>query len=136
MAVIFWFSSRDAVASTEQSDFFITVFLHRLFDGDIPHWLSVAVRKAAHFTVYAVLAFCLYFSFEGAVKGGVKTFLYPLCISAAYAVSDEIHQMFVPGRAGRVFDLAVDTCGSVCGIGAAVLTAVLIRKIKQRRSCR
>ncbi|MBQ8696345.1 MAG: VanZ family protein, partial [Clostridia bacterium] len=96
MVTIFWFSSRDATASTEQSDFFITVFLRGLFDGEIPHWLSVLVRKAAHFTVYAALGFCLLFSFDGAVSVR-RAAVYALCIAVAYAVTDEIHQIFVPG---------------------------------------
>ncbi len=136
MAVIFWFSSKDATVSTEQSDLFITVFLDGFFDGQIPHWLTVVVRKAAHFSIYAALAFCLYFTFEGAVKSAYETFLYPLSVSVAYSVSDEIHQMFVPGRAGRLFDLAVDGCGSIFGIVTALLILTLIRKIKIKRSCR
>lgn len=135
MTVIFWFSSRDAQSSTEQSDFFITVFLNDLFDGEIPLWLSVVVRKIAHFTVYAVLGFCLYYSFEGAVKDGFRTLVYPWGISVAYAFSDELHQMFVPGRAGRLFDLAVDSLGALFGIGSAALLLMLIRIIKRKRSC-
>ena len=39
-----------------------------------------------------------------------------LALGVAYAVSDEIHQTFVPGRAGKPLDVAIDTLGVVCGI--------------------
>ena len=42
-----------------------------------------------------------------------------------YAVSDEIHQYFVPGRACMLRDMLLDTCGSLAGIVAA-LAAVKI----------
>ena len=34
----------------------------------------------------------------------------------AYAVTDEIHQTFVTGRAGRVSDVAIDAVGVLLGI--------------------
>ena len=132
MTVIFWFSSRDATESTEQSDFFILLFLKSLFESEIPIWLSVIVRKMAHFTAYAALGFCLYYVFEGLV-GHLKSFICPLLVSVIYAVSDEIHQLFVPGRAGRLFDLFIDTIGASFGIAFAALVLLIIRK---RRSCR
>ena len=132
MAVIFWFSSRDATASTEQSDTFILLFLRSFFDGEIPTLLSVAVRKSAHFAAYAALGFCLYLTFEGAVSQ-VKSMAFPFAISVLYAVSDEIHQTFVPGRAGRVFDLLIDSSGATFGIFVAVAILLIIRK---RRFCR
>jgi VanZ family protein len=37
-------------------------------------------------------------------------------VSAVYALSDEIHQLFVPGRAFQLSDLALDLFGSVLGV--------------------
>lgn len=42
-----------------------------------------------------------------------KISLTTVIICFLYALSDEIHQYFVPGRACRVFDVIVDTAGSV-----------------------
>ena len=39
-------------------------------------------------------------------------FLITIAICFLYAVSDEIHQYFVPGRACRLFDVLIDTSGS------------------------
>ena len=33
-----------------------------------------------------------------------------------YAITDEIHQFFVPGRSCRIFDAFVDSCGVITGI--------------------
>lgn len=39
-----------------------------------------------------------------------------LALAVLYAVSDEIHQAFVPGRAGSPLDVAIDAVGVACGI--------------------
>jgi len=42
-----------------------------------------------------------------------KYFLITVAVCFLYAISDEVHQYFVPGRACRVFDVIVDTSGSI-----------------------
>ena len=37
-------------------------------------------------------------------------------LGTLYAVTDELHQMFVPGRMGRPLDVAIDALGVACGI--------------------
>jgi VanZ family protein len=37
-------------------------------------------------------------------------------LSAAYALLDEVHQLFVPGRTFQFFDLGLDVCGIVLGV--------------------
>jgi VanZ family protein len=34
-----------------------------------------------------------------------------------YAVSDEVHQLFVPGRGAQVTDVLIDNAGAFVGIG-------------------
>ncbi len=34
-----------------------------------------------------------------------------------YAVSDEVHQLFVPGRGGQLTDVIIDTAGAGAGLG-------------------
>lgn len=45
-----------------------------------------------------------------------KCILLILCICILYAISDEIHQMFVPGRGAQGRDIVIDSVGSVVGI--------------------
>ena len=39
-----------------------------------------------------------------------------IIICILYAISDEIHQIFVPGRSCQIFDMIVDCLGSITGI--------------------
>lgn len=72
------------------------------------------LRKAAHMAEYAVL----YWLSRRALSGsGPKAFLF----TVVYAVSDEWHQTFVPGRAGAVSDVVVDAAGAAL---AAALTGL------------
>jgi VanZ family protein len=54
-----------------------------------------------------------------------KYILYSLLICLIYSISDEVHQIFVPGRSGEVFDVLIDTLGSFIGIN-------ILYKIKSR----
>jgi VanZ family protein len=47
-----------------------------------------------------------------------------------YAVSDEIHQYFVPGRACRFGDICIDTAGSILAI--VLLTSIVTIKKKRK----
>ena len=136
MAVIFWFSSRDATASTAQSDSFILMFLRGLYQGEIPWWLSVAVRKTAHFVVYALLGAFVLCSLEKPDEKKLLPIVYAEGICILYAMTDELHQMFVPGRAGRFLDLLIDSLGALVGIFTALLMLLIIYRIKEKRSCR
>lgn len=47
---------------------------------------------------------------------GMKAVAVSLAICVVYGITDEIHQIFVPGRAFQVRDLVMDAAGSVMGI--------------------
>lgn len=67
------------------------------------------LRKLAHAAEYAVLAILVYRASRS----------IPLALLAAsgYAVTDEIHQVFVEGRVGSPVDWAIDTAGATIGLG-------------------
>lgn len=65
------------------------------------------LRKLAHAAEYAVL---------GALLARAVGDLPALWLGIAYAVSDELHQSFVPGRAASLFDVGVDSAGLLVGI--------------------
>lgn len=68
------------------------------------------VRKAAHATEYAVLDILLFSAIPD------NRYLLSLIIGAVYASSDEIYQLFVPGRSGQVTDVMIDACGAAVGL--------------------
>ena len=92
--------------------------------------LMTFVRKTAHFTEYAVLGFFTYKAVSCDVLDRKKAVLTAQLISTGYASTDEIHQMFVPGREGKVFDVMIDSCGAFCGIMVSLITQKLIEKKK------
>lgn len=77
--------------------------------------LQFIVRKSAHFIGYmilGILASGLILQYENINKKYPLAFL--ICV--IYAISDEIHQLFVPGRAGQIRDVLIDSAGSLLGI--------------------
>lgn len=128
MAVIFYFSAQWASSSEQESLSLYDLFLNYTGFDFISHHIF---RKMAHFSEFAALGFCLcgcvyFYSSE----------LHPLislAVCAFYALSDEVHQIFVPERACQFFDVFVDSCGSSFGIIIFVLISLLIIKIKDKR---
>lgn len=77
--------------------------------------LNHIVRKSAHFTAYLILAFTV-----GGVIRNLKvekpiTFAITMVIVVTYAISDEFHQLFVPGRSGEFRDILIDSSGGLIG---------------------
>ena len=86
------------------------------------------VRKTAHAMEYAVLGLLTAGAFidrRTSIRAGI---LVPWCIATAYAASDEIHQLFVPGRSGQVSDVILDSAGVLAGL----LGLAAVRKIRRR----
>lgn len=110
MCAIFYFSSRTAAQSSAQSgavkEFFIKIF----GDGVITDFI---VRKSAHFLEFAGLGFLFALAFY-IQYAKTKTPLSVL-FAGIYAVTDEIHQLFVDGRACKLSDWAIDTAGAAAG---------------------
>ncbi len=75
----------------------------------------------AHIFEYAILAFLLARALlwrGNFTRGQALTVLYLILL---YAYSDELHQVFVPGRAFQVIDLLLDGLGAALGMGAYIL---------------
>jgi len=69
---------------------------------------DLVLRKLAHATEYAVLGFLL--------LRALGSELPAFAAGVAYAASDEVHQHFVRGRHGAVYDVAIDAFGVVLGV--------------------
>lgn len=79
------------------------------------------VRKMAHVTEYAILALLILRGLRilHARPAGVWSWslaAWTLGASAAYASTDEIHQLFVPSRGPSVHDVMLDACGATLGL--------------------
>jgi VanZ family protein len=74
------------------------------------------VRKTAHLTEYAILALLLYRAFNR--HGRSHPMLLAFALAAIYAVTDELHQSFVPNRQGQPLDVLIDSTGAALGLAA------------------
>ena len=84
----------------------------KIIDG-----VTFIVRKGAHFSEYAMLGFLGYLWLHRVKAGGLIAF----GAAALYAVTDEIHQSFIPGRSCELRDMLVDSSGALCGVIAAFI---------------
>ena len=73
------------------------------------------IRKAAHFTEFAVLGALFFTDFYLFDVRRTRCVIFGFLSGAAAAVFDEIHQIFVPGRAGMITDVLLDFAGVVTG---------------------
>lgn len=73
------------------------------------------VKKSAHMLEYAILVVLWRKPLSGQMGAG-RSLLAAWLLAVLYAVSDEYHQTFVPGRQGRVFDVLVDAMGAMLAV--------------------
>ncbi len=139
MVTIFTFSHQSADVSHDLSN----TLLFKILDAfgvlknmprstllETTEFLHFLIRKAAHFSIYATLGALVYLLMRAGheIKMKLCVILAP-AICALYAISDEVHQIFVPGRSGELRDVLIDTSGAVCGI----LIAMTFYALWQRR---
>jgi len=69
---------------------------------------DLVLRKLAHAAEYGILGALL--------VRALRRLSWALALGVAYAVSDEIHQSFVPGRQGSPLDVLIDSVGVIAGV--------------------
>ena len=89
--------------------------------------LSQEFAHMAQFGVLAALAYRLLASYETLPR--MWTLGGALLFAVCYGVTDEFHQMFVPGRSATLGDLALDTIGAALGLVGAVIAAWAFRRL-------
>lgn len=127
MALIFHFSQQSGVQSQSLSD----GVLSKIFDLVGLLIPSAVIRKLAHAAEFALLAVLLFHALYR-TWGRSRPFL-AWGLTAFYAVTDELHQIFIPGRACSFFDVCVDAAGALVGIVLCLLTVFLWKKLRERR---
>ncbi len=141
MTVIFIMSAQPAKESSQTSSKFVSKVIDVVYSDfesfsveeqtNITHSITFTVRKTAHFLEYFVLgalATIAVFTFK---NGSIYLkILEATLFSVFYAVSDEVHQYFVPGRACRISDVCIDFVGSICAIVLATIVILVLKKHK------
>ena len=83
---------------------------------DLPHpkggWADALFSSGSHALEFGVLAVLLAFALNGQRRPLLVAFL----VTALYALSDEFHQSFVPGRHPDPWDVAFDVAGALVAL--------------------
>lgn len=79
-------------------------------------WWSGALSWIAHFTEYAILASLLWLALRSSPRLARHATAIAFGLTALYALSDELHQSFVPGRMPDARDWLVDLAGAALAI--------------------
>jgi len=106
MSLIFFFSSRPDLPSNQ-----IQI-------------LDFIFKKSAHMIEFAILTFLLSRAFK------FKKLDLSFLLALSYAFTDEIHQLFVPGRGGKLSDVLIDFAGII------IATQLISRHFKPPMSSR
>lgn len=160
MVLIFCFSAQSGGESGSLSDSIARMLASTFVGGfdtmpieqqtQIIAQMSWPIRKTAHASEYACLAISLVITCwqlyawrcdkKAAMSSlgrrvalvGVAAFV----IAVLYACSDEVHQLFIDGRAGQITDVLVDASGAAVGclLMCLVMHAFLKRRLAKREN--
>lgn len=123
MIFIFLMSSANADDSDGMSD----SLLMKIIELTGIEFTSHFIRKAAHFSEFAALSFSLS-NAVFATFNSKKATVFAFIGASAYAVTDELHQLFSDGRACRVTDILIDSSGAL--LGAIIFSLFILIYIK------
>ena len=128
LIVIFVFSQLPGDASEEQSKFVIYIFnlLGLNLNSYLGDLANFAVRKGAHFTEYFIL-YVLTLNLFKTYMNKRRAWNLSLIFVFLYACSDEVHQIFIPGRGPAFRDVLIDTSG---GALAYIVTSFIASRKK------
>ncbi len=142
LCLIFHYSGEPAMQSDRTSTSFIGTLLQTLDPSfaSLPQEarqarvqaLQRTVRTLAHMAEFALLG-VLVCAFVLTFSARARWLLCGLGFCAGAAVSDEIHQLFMPGRTFQWEDIAVDTGGAALGMAAFLLVCLLFWRLLKRK---
>lgn len=134
MALIFYLSNQPASTSSELSGSIVQFFISLVSWLPITvdsHMLHFLIRKSAHFVAYFILGLLTFHAVQLYKGTNVHTIMMASLIAVVYAISDEFHQTFIPGRSGEMRDVIIDSAGSLIGIIAYICFITLYQRFKK-----
>lgn len=140
MMTIFYFSHQPAKKSSKTSNSIAKKIVNTVSKNKPPKEkkkiekkVNDSLRTLAHFSLYFLLGLFLMsamiMSF-GHKKSFVYLFVLTLILILMYALSDEYHQSFIPGRSAQFVDIVVDFSGGLLASGIVCLVDKKIRNKK------
>lgn len=92
--------------------------------------LQPITRKIAHFSIYTLVGIWIMSFISTYDITILKKLFFSIGVGLLYAISDEIHQGFIPGRSPEIRDVLIDTCGVTLGILIVVAIVSFFSVIK------
>lgn len=90
------------------------------------------ISKVLHFVIFGILSILYLFSLKWDKhlrETGIKFFLISLFLTSIYAITDEYHQSFSPGRTPSVGDVIIDTCGALTFLTIAYFLTRFVKHV-------
>uniref|UniRef100_UPI003FF142A0 VanZ family protein n=1 Tax=Coprococcus sp. TaxID=2049024 RepID=UPI003FF142A0 len=142
MIFIFYMSGKTGQESSGQSgkiSLFITDLLEKVRQDspqemqNLQDILELVIRKAAHMTEYAILFLLSYLAMVKISMSQSRFYNRSIAvlISLLYACSDEMHQLLVPGRSGKMIDVGID----MAGVLIVLICMILSKNTKWKIIC-
>ena len=137
--IIFLFSAQPASqSSSESKGIAAKIYETAVVKIDKAHVISKEafinraepiIRKTAHFANFFILAFLICLSVDCFNKPNRYSAALVFCICVIIAILDELHQLFVDGRACRFTDVIIDSGGAAFGMTIFNLYKKIIGRI-------
>jgi len=104
----------------------IEIFLYSTIKTTSGSATGLNLALMYHFGIFFIFSFFLFMTIKGKKEIKTKYILIAILISIIYAITDEFHQLFVPGRVFSIKDILTDSLGSL----SAILIQLKINKQK------
>ena len=111
MVFIFVMSSFTAGESAKQSGRIVR-FIATILNTNNLRLISHIIRKTAHFIEYFILGLFV----SNMFNKYNKLIYFGIIVCTIYAISDELHQLLVPGRSCQIGDILIDSMGAILGV--------------------
>ena len=129
--IIFEFSNQNANDSKEVSgkitEKIVSIFYNVKLDKNR---VESIVRKIAHYSIYTLLGIEIMSFISTFTIKEFDRISFALIAGMIYAMIDEIHQAFVPGRGALITDVMLDSLGVMTGIFICLLIIKLYKSLK------
>ncbi len=135
LLLIFFFSNQNGELSSQSSSLIIKIvnsFL-RIFNSNIDistyPITSFIIRKLAHMFLYFMLYLLTYYiMYQFKIE---KRKWLALLFCFFYAITDEIHQIFINERSGQIIDVLIDTSGALIAYFLIYLKKIFHKKVSK-----
>lgn len=129
MYIVFSFSNAEGKESTGISMKIAKFFVKNEMNIELVEHI---IRKIAHISEYAIGGVLIYgllltFKFNSKLQ-----LIFAWIFTIFYAITDEIHQLFIPGRTGKIIDVFIDSLGALIGICLLLFFIKILKQVKRK----